>query len=208
MPKWGENPRMPRRYFIVLALTSLVAIASLGVGLVLKSTIQPAAVSAPSVKQFALIDQTGQPVDDTTYRGRWLLVFFGFTRCPDICPTSMIFASDLLQNLGPLSETLNVAFVTVDPERDTPSALKDYLANFDQRIIGLTGSMAQIAAVTDAFGVHHAKRKIEVQDDYTMDHSTAFYLVDPNGGFRRAYNLQRGADQMTADIRSAISPKE
>ncbi len=197
---------MFRRYFIALAVVALVAIAGLGVRMMWRSSAPP--VAATSVKHFSLIDQAGRSVDDATYRGRWMLVFFGFTRCPDVCPTSMIYASDLLKSLGPLAETLNVAFVTVDPERDTPEVLKEYLENFDPRIIGLTGSAEQIAAVTKTFGVYYAKRKIEGQDDYAMDHSTAFYLVGPEGGFRRAYNLQRGADQMTADIRAAISPRD
>ena len=201
---------MFRQYFIALVLVALVAIAGLGVGMMLRSSVPPStpSVAAASVKHFSLIDHAGRSVDDATYRGRWLLVFFGFTRCPDVCPTSMIYASDLLKSLGPLAETLNVAFVTVDPERDTPEVLKEYLENFDPRIIGLTGSAEQIAAVTKTFGVYYAKRKIEGQDDYAMDHSTAFYLVGPEGGFRRAYNLQRGADQMTADIRAAISPRD
>lgn len=201
---------MFRQYFIALVLVALVAIAGLGVGMMLRPSVPPAAppVAAASVKHFSLIDHASRPVDDATYRGRWLLVFFGFTRCPDVCPTSMIYASDLLKSLGPLAGTLNVAFVTVDPERDTPEILKEYLANFDPRIMGLTGSAEQIAAVTKTFGVYYAKRKIERQDEYAMDHSTAFYLVGPEGGFRRAYNLQRGADQMTADIRAAISPKD
>jgi protein SCO1/2 len=120
----------------------------------------------------------------------------------------MIYASDLLQSLGPLADNLTVAFVSVDPERDTPQVLKDYLANFDPRIVGLTGSPEQIAAVTKTFGVYYAPRKIEGQEDYAMDHSTAFYLVGPDGGFRRAYNLQRGADEMTTSLREAMLPKE
>jgi len=180
---------MPRRSVFILILAALVGAGALGVGFWWQASPRPAAVAAPNIKSFVLLDHTGAVVDDVAFRGRWLLVFFGFTRCPDICPASMIYASDLLQSLGPLTDHLTVAFVTVDPERDTPQMLKDYLANFDPRIVGLTGSPEQIAAVTKAFGVYYAQREIEGHDDYAMDHSTAFYLVGPDGGFRRAYNL-------------------
>jgi protein SCO1/2 len=199
---------MPRRYIFVLILTVLVGAGALGLGSWWQATTSRAVVTAPNVKSFSLLDQAGTAVDDVGFRGRWLLVFFGFTRCPDICPASMIYASDLLQSLGPLADNLTVAFVSVDPERDTSQVLKDYLANFDPRIVGLTGSPEQIAAVTKTFGVYYAPRKIEGQEDYAMDHSTAFYLVGPDGGFRRAYNLQRGADEMTTSLREAMLPKE
>jgi protein SCO1/2 len=202
---------MPKRYIIVVAATVLVGLLGWGIGLVLLQNVpptQPLPVAVPAIKHFSLTDQNGQPVDQTTYHGKWVLMFFGFIRCPDVCPTSMIYAADLLNELGPAADKLQVVFVTVDPERDTVPALKDYLANFDPRIVGLTGTLPQVAAAAEAFGVHFAKRALEAQDDYTMDHSSAFYLVGPQGGFRRAYNLQRGADEMTAAIRGAITPKD
>lgn len=197
---------MSWRPFSVLFVGVLVVVGCIGIVRLMQHR-QPDAPPV-NVKHFSLVDQNGRSVDETAFRGRWMLAFFGFTRCPDVCPTSMIYASDLLKSLGPLADTLTVAFVSIDPERDTPSVLKDYLANFDPRIVGLTGTPEQVAAAATAFGVYYAKRKLEGMDDYTMDHSTAFYLVGPDGGFRRAFSLQRGNDQMTADLRAAITPKD
>jgi protein SCO1/2 len=201
---------MSMRVLVILILVLVGGAAGMFVGS--KMTDKPlpsvATTPAPNVKPFALVNQDGQVVSDVTYRGRWLLVFFGFTRCPDVCPTSMIYASNLMKDLGQLADTLDILFVSIDPERDTAQALKEYLGHFDGRIIGLTGSPEQIAAITKGYGVYYTKRKLEGVDDYTMDHSTAFYLVGPDGGLRRAYSLQRGEDEMTAEIRSAITPKE
>ena len=139
------------------------------------------------------------------YRGRWVLVFFGFTRCPDVCPMSMTYASDLLKSLGGFADKLQIVFVTVDPERDTPDALRDYLANFDPRIVGLTGTPEQIAAASKVFGVYYAKRALEGLNDYTMDHSTAFYLVNPEGELQRAFGLQGDGDELSGQIRKILS---
>jgi protein SCO1/2 len=190
----------------IIVISVAITIAGIGAGLWMRHKVEPPAAPVTlSIKPFVLVDQTGKTVTEADYRGKWLLVFFGFTRCPDICPTSMIFASDLLKNLGPMADKLQIAFVTVDPEFDTVAMIKDYVINFDPRIVGLTGTSEQIAAVTQAFGVYYAKRRLEGQDDYVMDHSNAFYLVDPAGGYRRAFALQRGADEMTEEIRKTLS---
>ncbi len=188
------------------AAVLIVAVAVVA-GVFLRHAVEePLGVSvATAVKPFTLIDHNGRPVTDATFRGRALLLFFGFIRCPDVCPTSMSFAADLLNALGDSAGTLQIAFVTVDPERDTPEALRDYLANFDSRIAGLTGTPEQIAAVTKAFGVYYAKRALEGLDDYTMDHSTAFYLVSTNGQFHRAFALNDDSDEMIDELRAAIS---
>lgn len=197
---------MPTRHLAMIGVAALIAVLGLCAGLGVRNRLEtPPAVANNSVTAFSLVDQDGHPVTEATYRGRWLLVFFGFTRCPDVCPTSMLYAADLLKSLGPDREKLQIAFVTIDPERDTPAALKDYLANFDARIVGLSGTPAQVAAAAKAFSVYYAKRPLEGQNDYAMDHSTAFYLVDPQGSLLRALALQRGADDMTDDLREAMS---
>jgi protein SCO1 len=200
---------MPVRYLIVLALAALAGLIGWGAGSLLQNStpLKPLPVAAPVVHKYQMMDQNGHPVNEQTYSGRWQLVFFGFTYCPDICPTSLIYASDLLNELGPLAEKLQVVFVTVDPERDSVSVLKQYLSHFDPRIVGLTGLPMQVAQMASAFGVHAVKQE-QPGAEYTMQHSTAFYLVGPEGGLRRAYNLQRGADQMTAAIREILSSKE
>ena len=192
----------------LIAGAILVVVVGIAAGIALRTALdRPEAPSrvAANVKTFSLIDQAGRPVTESTYHGRWMLVFFGFTHCPDVCPAAMILAGQLLEALGPLAENLQVAFITVDPERDTPSALKDYLANFDSRIVGLTGTAEQIAAATRTFGVAYAQRRLDGQEGYTMDHSTAFYLVDGSGRGRRAFAVDRGADELIDEVRAALS---
>ncbi|MBL8628036.1 MAG: SCO family protein [Rhodospirillaceae bacterium] len=147
-------------------------------------TVAPVVVEAP--RDFALIDTAGEKVSLANYRGKWLLVFFGFTNCPDVCPTAMLNVSATLRELGDKANDVQPIFITVDPERDTPVILKDYLANFGDHIAGLSGSAEDIAAVAKAYGVFYRKRPME-GDDYTMDHSTALYLVAPDGRYVRAY---------------------
>lgn len=200
---------MARRTLKVLALTVLAGLFGWGVGLlVLRDAplIKPLPVATPAVPKYKMMDHNGHPVNEVSFSGRWQLVFFGFTYCPDVCPTSLMYTSDLLNELGPLADSLQIVFVTVDPERDSVTVMKQYLSHFDPRIVGLTGTPQQVAHMANAFGVYFSKGKLEGADDYTMNHSGAFYLVDPEGGLRRAYNLQRGANEMTAAIRAAITP--
>uniref|UniRef100_UPI0030EB57F7 SCO family protein n=1 Tax=Sulfitobacter litoralis TaxID=335975 RepID=UPI0030EB57F7 len=107
--------------------------------------------------EFSLVDHHGQAVTQEDFAGRWQLVFFGFTHCPDICPTSLAYMDNVLELLGPDADQVAPLFVTVDPERDTPAVLKDYVANFHPQLIGLTGSQDQIAKATDAFKVYNEK---------------------------------------------------
>lgn len=197
---------IPPRHMAKIGAAAFIVAVSLAAGVALRHAGEPqGAVSNPSAAAYSLIDQNGHPVTEETYRGRWVLVFFGFTHCPDVCPTSMTYAADFWESLGPDAAKLQVAFVTIDPERDTPAALKNYLVNFNPHIVGLTGTPAQIAAAAKTFSVYYAKRPLEDVNDYAMDHSTAFYLVDPKGRLLRAFALQRGADEMTADLREAMS---
>jgi cytochrome oxidase Cu insertion factor (SCO1/SenC/PrrC family) len=204
--KSGFQSMISPRHMATIAAAAFIAAASLAAGVALRHADEAHVTAADqSAVTYSLTDQNGQPVTQATYRGRWMLVFFGFTHCPDVCPMSMSYAADFLKSLGPDSKKLQVAFVTIDPERDTPAALKDYLANFDPRIVGLAGTPAQIAAAAKAFNVFYAKRPLEDLNDYMMDHSTAFYLVNPAGKLLRAFALQRGADEMTADLRETMS---
>lgn len=134
--------------------------------------------------EFALIDHDEQAVTQDDYKGRWQLVFFGFTNCPDICPTTLAYMGNVLDQLGSEADQVAPLFVTVDPERDTPEVLKDYVANFHPRLIGLTGSKAQVAAAADAFKVYHEKLSNETAPDgYMMAHAGHIYLMAPDGRF-------------------------
>ncbi len=160
---------------------------------------QPSSVGGP----FSLTDQTGRLVTDQNFKGKPFFVFFGFTNCPDICPTTLYEMSEVLARLGADAEKTAALFVSVDPERDTPAKLKDYLSSFHPRIIGLTGTPEQIAAVEKEYRVY--AKKVPLKDgDYTMDHTAVVYLMDKNGRFVAPFNLKRSADEAAADLRRRL----
>ncbi|MFC5506420.1 SCO family protein [Bosea massiliensis] len=131
---------------------------------------------------FTLVNHKGETVTEATYLGKPTLVFFGFTHCPEVCPTTLFEISNQLGKLGPDADRLQVLFVTVDPERDTPAQMALYLQSFDSRIIGLSGTQAQVDTALSAYKVH-AKR-IETESGYTMDHTASVYLMDAKGRFK------------------------
>jgi protein SCO1/2 len=160
---------------------------------------QPSSVGGP----FTLTDQAGRTVTDQNFKGKPFFVFFGFTNCPDICPTTLFEMSEVLRILGPDAEKTAALFVSVDPERDTPAKLKDYLSSFHPRIFGLTGTPEQIAIVEKEYRVY--AKKIPLKDgDYTMDHTAVVYLMDKNGRFVAPFNLKRSADEAAADLRRRL----
>ena len=139
---------------------------------------------------FALTTTEGKTLTDKDLRGAPFLVFFGFTHCPDICPTKLFEISEVLRAAGTKGEKLRALFVSVDPERDTVETLKSYLGSFDPRIIGLTGDRAAIDAAIKAYRGY--SKKVPLKDgDYTMDHTALVYLMDKNGGFVGAFNIER-----------------
>ena len=146
------------------------------------------------VVPFQLLDQSGTQVSEKDVLGRPAVFFFGFTFCPDVCPTTLASLTALLGQLGPDAERLRVFFVTVDPERDTPDVLRQYLSAFDPRIRGLTGTPEQVSAVTKALGVYAAKVKLD-GGGYTMDHTAGMFLLDAQGRFRStiAYGEEQSA---------------
>jgi protein SCO1/2 len=149
---------------------------------------------------FRLIDHNGRTLTDADLKGEPYLVFFGFTHCPDVCPTTLLELSDVLDKLGADAEKVRVLFITVDPERDQPEALKTYLSSFNPRVIGLTGDLPAVAAVAKEYHVY--MKKVPLQgDDYTMDHTALVYLMDRNGRFVAPFNLSRQPEEAAADLR-------
>jgi protein SCO1/2 len=139
-----------------------------------------AAIGGP----FSLVATDGKTVTDQTYRGNWLLIFFGYTFCPDACPTALNNISVALVKLGPRADKLQPLFVTVDPQRDTREVMADYLKSFDSRIVGLTGTRAQIDKVVKEYRIYVALQKSETSgDDYLVSHSAYLYLMNPQGHF-------------------------
>ncbi len=155
-----------------------------------------AAVGGP----FHLEDQNGKPVSDADMKGKPFLVFFGFTHCPDICPTTLFEISQVMKTLGPDADRTGALFITVDPERDTPAVLKDYLSNFDPHLRGLTGNRPSIDAAIKAYRVYAKKVPLE-NGDYTMDHTAVVYLMDKDGNFVAPFSVGRTPEAEAADLR-------
>lgn len=157
---------------------------------------------APPGGSFALVDQNANPVTEKDLLGKPSLVFFGFTHCPDVCPTTLFEITEVMRKLGPDAERVNAVFVTVDPERDTPAVLKDYLSSFEPQVRGLTGDAAAIASIEKAYGVY-AKKVPREGSDYLMDHSVEVYLMDKNGKFVAPFNiiLKRRPEEAATELR-------
>jgi protein SCO1/2 len=154
---------------------------------------------------FTLVNTNGETVTDKTYRGRWMLVYFGYTYCPDVCPTELQTMVSALDRVGTLAERVVPIFVTIDPERDTPAALAEYVKLFDERLVGLTGSKDQISAATRAYRVYYARAKAKDTTDYLMDHSSFIYLIGPDGGFRALYRQGMGPQELADSLASRIA---
>ena len=155
-----------------------------------------AAIGGP----FRLTDQNGKTISDQDLKGHPFLVFFGFTHCPEICPTALADISQIMDQLGPDAGKVNALFVTVDPERDTPEVLKDYLSSFNPRFKGLTGDLAAIAQVAKSYRVYMKKVPLD-NGDYTMDHTALVYLMDKNGKFVSPFSLRRRPEEAAAELR-------
>jgi protein SCO1 len=165
----------------------------------LRNVAAPAAIGGP----FQLTDQSGQTVTEKNMQGRPTLIFFGFTHCPDVCPTALFQISEVLRALGKDAERVNAYFISVDPERDTSKDMKDYLSSFDPNLKGLTGNPDQIAKVISAYRVY--ARKVPLKDgDYTMDHTALIYLMDREGKFVSPFNLKRTPQEAAADLKKYL----
>jgi len=149
---------------------------------------------------FKLTDQNGNSITDIDLKGRPFLVFFGYTHCPDVCPTTLFDVSEVLRALGKDADRANALFVTVDPERDTPDVIKDYLSSFDPHLRGATGERAAIDAAEKAYRVY-AKKVPTQNGDYSMDHTALVYLMDKQGRFVAPFNLKRKPEDAAADLR-------
>jgi len=188
---------------IILASAAALAGLVLCFSLVLLASGRLSAPSAPQTAAiggpFRLTDQNGGTVTEQNLKGAPFLVFFGFTHCPEICPTTLFELSEILRKLGPDGKRVRVVFITIDPERDTPAALKDYLSSFDPRMLALTGDPAEIAAVAKAYRVYY--KKVPLEQDYTIDHTAIVYLMDKEGRFVSPFSLKRTTEAAAADLR-------
>jgi protein SCO1 len=186
----------------------LLALGAFVAGLVLFSAVifivtgrSPAPIAMSTVGgPFKLIDQNDKPITDQDFKGQPFLVFFGFTHCPDVCPTTLFDVSEIFRSLGPDAKNFRAMFVTVDPERDTPAVMKDYLASFDPHIVGATGDVDAITAAEKAYRVY-AKKVPTDGGGYTMDHTAIVYLMSKDGRFVAPFSMKRRPEEAAAELK-------
>jgi protein SCO1/2 len=194
------NARAARLLLVLGSFVAGLALFSAAVFIVTGRTPSPIAMPSAVGGPFQLIDQNAQPIGDKDLKGRPFLVFFGFTHCPDVCPTTLFEVSEIMRALGPDSDRMRALFITVDPERDTPAILKDYLSSFDPHLVGVTGDPAAVAAVVKSYRVY--AKKVPLDDgNYTMDHTAIVYLMDKEGRFVVPFNIKRRPEEAAADLR-------
>jgi protein SCO1/2 len=162
---------------------------------VVESDASSMAIGGP----FSLVDQNGNPVTDQTYAGSYRLIYFGYTFCPDACPTELQVMAEAVAAMGPDGQKVQPIFVTIDPARDTPQQLANYVPLFDKRLVGLTGTPQQIAEVARAYRVYYAKA--DNSQTYAMNHSSFVYLMDPKDKFLTVFSSDTGSDKMAASIK-------
>lgn len=189
---------------LALVLVTVTAYAVMPV----KKTASGAATTTAGIEglggSWALTDHNGKAVTDQTYTGKFRLMFFGFTYCPDVCPTELKRLTLVLEGLGKDAEQITPLFVTVDPDRDTPAVLKDYLGRYDPRFIGLTGSVKQIEHMETIFKVYSAKAEDPEHSDYMVNHSALVYLIGPDDKVLHLFHSGDAPDEIMATIRQAM----
>jgi protein SCO1 len=156
---------------------------------------------------FTLSTSDGTTVTDQTYRGKWLLVYFGYTFCPNSCPTMLLDIATALKELGPDAAKVQSLFITIDPQRDTPQVMQQYTQSFDSRILGLIGTSEQIAATAKAYGAYYIRHSTGPGiNDYVMDHSTYLYVMGPDGKFVRAFHDDTSGESIANMLRGLLKP--
>lgn len=187
-----------RLSIVISAALALILVAGLAWHFLAPVARDGAAVSIGG--PFELVDQHGQEVTQADFRGRYMLVYFGYTYCPDVCPTELQTMSQALDKLGDEAEQVTPVFITVDPERDTVEQLAAYAEHFHPRLVALTGSPEQIAAAAKAYRVYYRKAEDDSASDYLMDHSNIVYLMDPEGRFVTHFGGGTGPERMAEQI--------
>jgi protein SCO1 len=187
---------LPLGIFLVAALTLLATL------LLLVPDATKTVSRVPIGGPFRLTTQEGKTFTDENLKGKPFVVFFGFTHCPEVCPTTLYDLTQDLEALGRDAEKLNVAFITVDPAQDTSELMKTYLSSFDPRIVGLTGTEEEIAAAAKAYKVYY--RKVPTDSGYTMDHTATIFLMDSKGDFFGTSNFQEAQDIRRGKLKQLI----
>ena len=200
---------LPGRFVLVAALFAGLVILGAGAFLVpslhetprgAAGTLLASAIGGP----FRLVDQNGKTVTDADLKGKWSLVYFGYTHCPDACPTALNDIAIALDELGPHRDAIRPVFVTVDPERDTPEVLKSYVTAFNAPILALSGTPEEIAQAAKGYRVYYAKHP-EAGGDYSMDHSSVIYVMDPEGRFTASFTQENSPEEIAERLKKLLS---
>ena len=198
MPEAEANNASRSRTFAMRLVATLVAVAVVGVAAFMLTNPSERPHAALIGGAFALEDGAGKTVSDQTLRGKPFLVYFGYTHCPDVCPTELARISDILGKMG--DKSIPALFITVDPERDTPKVMQDYVSSFNPAMMGLSGSPQAVEATEKTFRVYSRKGQKQPDGDYSMDHSSIVYLMNKNGAFVEAFNVEQSPDEAAKEL--------
>jgi protein SCO1 len=199
----GLLHRLARSGFVRLPILLSVLFGS---ALIIGESSAHAAAAVTIGGPFTLSTPDGTTVTDRTYRGKLLLVYFGYTSCPDSCPTMLLDIAIALRELGPDAAKVQPLFITVDPQRDTPQVMQQYTQSFDPQILGLVGTPQQIAAAAQEYGVYYVRHGGSGINDYVIDHSTYLYVMDPEGKFVRAFQGDTSGERIADALRGLLRP--
>jgi protein SCO1/2 len=206
MPKPAKPPQRSNKLLLILmvAMMAVVAVTVVSMWYYVRSGPRDPGYAAAAMNiggPLALIDQNGNPVTDDSFKGQYRLIYFGYTFCPDACPTELQIMAQALDALGPDGKKVQPIFITIDPARDTPKQLAGYVPLFDKRLVGLTGTPAQIAAVAKEYKVYYAKADQPNGGPYAMNHSSFVYLMNPEGKFLTVFPSDMDGDKMASEIK-------
>ena len=186
--------------FIILGSAAFLAVELHDSGKGVAGSVLGSAIGGP----FTLVDQNGKTVTNTALEGKWLLVYFGYTHCPDACPTTLNNIALALHDLGAQRDEVRPVFITIDPERDTSQVMKDYVTAFDAPILALTGTAAEVAQAAKNYRVYYAKHP-EAAGDYSMDHSSVIYVMDPKGRFTASFTGEDPPAQIAERLKKLLT---
>lgn len=200
------SDKLPRFRTLFIALMLLGVALALGVAsLIYKPSTNNGLGSALVGGPFTMVNQSGVTVTEKSFAGKYMLVFFGFTYCPDVCPTELQVMTEALEQLGPEANKITPIFVTVDPVRDTPEVIKTYVANFHTRMVGLTGTPQQVAGIAKAYRVYYQKvENPKSPQNYTMDHTSIIYLMGPDGTFQKHFSYETDPAKLAQGIKEIL----
>jgi len=196
MPEAEPSDAPRSRAFAIVATLIAVVVVGLAAFMLTNRSERPSGALIGGA--FALQDGDGKTISDQTLKGRPFLVYFGYTHCPDVCPTELARVSDILGKMG--DKPIPVLFITVDPERDPPKVMQDYVSSFNPAIVGLSGSPQAVEAAEKTFRVFARKGQPQADGDYSMDHSSIVYLMDKNGAFVEAFNVERSPEEAAKEL--------